>query len=279
MGDFDWTPHVPAEMIADPTYQPVFQKTKDVQSLVENYTQLEKKIGGSVTFPSKEATQEEIAAFKGRAYEAGVFSAPPGSLEGYEIKKPDTLPEGVAWSPELSTKFATTLHKHGASKALSDDLLTLYGEAIFGAQASLKTSFDEGIKALKEEHGAHYEDRREMTKRLSAVIFKDPAEVEFFEQTGMGDHPAFLSVMMRLAPFVQQDSSFLKEVQYAGGAMSGDDVRSELARIMTDKSHPMHDGYWRNDPKVKAHVDDLYKKAYGTGTVDLTAGIVTEGSP
>jgi hypothetical protein len=52
--------------------------------------------------------------------------------------------------------------------------------------------------------------------------------------------------------------------------MSGDDVRSEVAKIMSDKSHPMYEGYHRNDPKVSRHIEELYVKAYGNGKVEIT---------
>jgi hypothetical protein len=74
---------------------------------------------------------------------------------------------------------------------------------------------------------------------------------------------------MRLAPLAAQDSSFLVGTR-AGGEMSGDDVRNELSRIMNDKSHPMHEGYQRNDPKVQRHIEELYVKAYGNGKVEIT---------
>jgi hypothetical protein len=61
--------------------------------------------------------------------------------------------------------------------------------------------------------------------------------------------------------------------------MSGDDVRSELAKIMSDKTHPDYDGYRRQDPKVMAKVADMYKRVYGAGIVPIGAGIKVEGKP
>src|SRR5262249_31069383 len=36
----------------------------------------------------------------------------------------------------------------------------------------------------------------------------------------------------------------------------------ELKAIMTDPAHQMHEGWMRNDPKVHAHLDAMYKRAY-----------------
>ena len=46
-------------------------------------------------------------------------------------------------------------------------------------------------------------------------------------------------------------------------------VREEVKEIMTNKDHPMHEGYWRKDKAVMAHIDAQYKRAVGTGTVEL----------
>src|ERR1043165_5312557 len=42
------------------------------------------------------------------------------------------------------------------------------------------------------------------------------------------------------------------------------EVRTEYARIMTDKTHPMHAGYKAGDKKVDQYIDELYRRAYGT---------------
>lgn len=48
-----------------------------------------------------------------------------------------------------------------------------------------------------------------------------------------------------------------------------DQVREEVKEIMTDKNHPMHEGYWRKDKAVMNHIEAQYKRAVGTGTVEL----------
>lgn len=261
------------ELKADPIAWPIIEKMpeKDVPSVLKSYAHSQHRLGNAIPLPGKDAKPEEVAAARRRAFEGGLFPAPPADPKEYGITKPEQLADGLGWSDELAGKFGTVLHKHGASKDLAKDLLDLYGEALIGTHKTLKTSYDAGLAALKTEYGDKYEERRELAKRLAGQVFKNPEELEFFEDLGLADHPGFLSVLMRLAPLAQQDSSFLKDAAKGGdGSVTGDDVRAEVARIMTDKTHPMYEGYRRQDKKVQDHIDELYRKAYGTGKVEIT---------
>jgi len=249
--------------------QPFIKESTDLEAFVRRALDSHSEVGRRV--PLKASTPEELANWKNtnlpKLYDAGILERPPGSPSDYAIAKPDIMPEGIAWNDDLATRFAGALHKHGAPKALATELLQLYGEALGGTQKQLETDYDTALTALKKEHGEHYEVRKEEAKRLTPLIFKTPEELAFFEELGIGDHPAFLSVMMRLAPLAAQDSSYLKDALLTTG-VSPDDVRSELARIMTDKTHPMHAGYHQRDAKVLAHITDMYKKAY-PGTTEI----------
>jgi hypothetical protein len=141
-----------------------------------------------------------------------------------------------------------------------------------GAQVGLKTSLEAGMTALRTEHGDKFDERMEFAKRLTPSLFKTEEELAFMEQTGLANHPAFLSVIMRLAPLAAQDSSFIAGLpaQNGGGAATAESAKAELGKIMSDKTHELNAGYWRNDKAVMAHVQELYKKAYGSGQVQVT---------
>lgn len=262
----DWRPFLTDELKADPIVADWSGKAseKDVPSLLKSYAHLSKRMGGAINLPGKDAKPEEMQSLKQKLYEAGVFSAPPSDPKDYGIVKPDALPEGLGWNDDLATKFAQTLHKHGAPKGLAADLLPLYQEAILGAQTVFKTDQAAGMASLQKEFGSSFDSRKEATTRMVSEIFKDEAELQLFNQLGLGDHPKFLSVLMRLAPSFLADSSYQADAGQSG-AGTGERPKEELAKIMNDKAHPMHAGYWRQpqDPKVVEHIDSLYKKAYG----------------
>lgn len=277
----DLQPFVTDDLKADPVAWPILEKMseKDAPSVLKAYAHSQHRLGSAITLPKG---PEEVEAWRTahlpKLVQAGVLPTPPGSPDEYGVARPADLPEGLGWNDELSKELAATLHKHGAPKALAADLLALHTKALVGAQAGFKTSYDTGMAALKAEHGEHFAERHEAGRRLAAMIFKTPEEVEVFERLGLGDHPGFLSVIMRLAPLAMQDSSFIRDMNRPGGGMGAEEVRAELGKIMSDKTHPMHAGYWAKDPKVLAHIDDLYRKAYGDQKV-VIGGVVTEPRP
>lgn len=262
----DWKPFLTEELKADPIVADWAAKAseKDTASILKGYAHLSKRMGGAINLPGKDAKPEEVQGLKAKLYEAGIFQAPPADPKEYGITKPEKLPDGLGWNDDLATKFAQTLHKHGAPKGLAADLLPLYQEAILGAQTVFKTDQEAGMAALKKEFGEQFDSRKEATSRMIGEIFKDESELQLFNQLGLGDHPKFLSILMRIAPSYLPDSSYQPDAGQAGGT-GGDGPREELAKIMNDKAHPMHAGYWRQpqDPKVVEHIDNLYKKAYG----------------
>jgi hypothetical protein len=53
---------------------------------------------------------------------------------------------------------------------------------------------------------------------------------------------------------------------------AGEQVRQELSRIMSDPTHPMHEGYSRGDRQAMDHVERMYTKAYGGGSAPGETG-------
>jgi hypothetical protein len=201
----------------------------------------------------------------------GLLRTPPASPKDYGVVKPENLPEGLSWDDARAEKYAGILHKYGVPKEIVPELMELHQEALTGAHLALKTSKDAGIAALKKEYGAEYDSRIEEVKRFTPSIIKTPEELEFLEATGLGNHPAFLSVMMRLAHNALADSSVLAGlpgVQGPGG-LTGDEVRKELADIMSNTQNEKHKLYWQKDKATMDYVEGLYKKAYGEGKVEI----------
>lgn len=250
---------------------PDIQNAKDLPTLAKNYVESQRELGRRVRIPGKNATPDEIGAFKTKLTEAGILHASPASPQDYGIVKPNDLPEGIAWNDAMATEFATVLHKHSASKALADELLTLYNRALFGAQQGLQTTLEQGMAVLKAEHGDKFDERMAFAARLASTLFKSDEELAFAERSGLANHPAFLSVIMRLAPLAQQDSSFMAGLTSQGsGQMTGEQVRAEIAKIMSDKTHPDHAGYWKQDPTIMKKIEKLYQQAYGLAPVSIT---------
>lgn len=265
----DWRTYINEELKADPVVSSWAEKAseKDVAGLIKSAAHAQKRLGGAITLPGKDAKPEDLSALRTKLYEAGVFQVPPSDPKEYGLLKPAELPDGLQWSDELSSKFAVALHKHGVPKAALTDLMPLYLEALGGAAQTLKVEREQSLATLKSEHGEKYDERVEMAKRMMGGILQTPDELDFMEKTGLADHPKFLSVMLRLAPLAMQDSSFMDSLPHQGGEISGEKAKEEYAKIISDPAHPMHEGYTRRDPKVEKYIDGLYRSAYGNGKV------------
>jgi len=271
----DWRTFITDDLKADPVVSGWAEKAseKDIPSIIKGYAHAQKRMGSAINLPGKDAKPEDVQALRAKLYEAGVFTAPPKDPKEYGLANPGTLPDGIRWSDELATKFAGALHKHGIPKEAVGDLLPLYLEALQTSSATLKTDQEKAMATLKTEYGEKFDERIEQVKRMTDGIFTDPEEVAFFEDSGIANHPKFLSVMMRLAPLAMQDSSFIESIPAKGGELTAEQVRSEYAEIISNPKHPMHDGLMRRDPKVEAYVNDLYRKAYGNAKVSIGEGV------
>ena len=249
---------------------PDIKNAKVLATLAKTMVESQREIGRRVRIPGKDASPEDMQAFKAKLFESGVLTAPLASPQDYGIVRPEELSEG-SWNEELATELATTLHKHGAPKELAADLLAIHNKALSGMQTGMNTSIEAGMAALKAEHADKFDERMEFAKRLTPTIFKTEEDIAFMERTGLANHPGFLSVIMRLAPLAAQDSSFMAGLApQSGGTVAPDAAKAELGKIMSDTTHPMHAGYMKQDKTAQAYVQELYRKAYGVGTVELT---------
>jgi len=253
---------------------PFVKEAPDFKTFVKGAYDAHREVGARLPVKT-DGKPESVAEWRKThlptLYKAGLLEAPPATWQDYGVVKPENIPEGLSWDDKRAERYASILHKYGVPKAIVPELMELHQEALTGAHLALKTSKEEGIKALKGEYGDKYDERVEEVKRFTAAIFKTPEELEFFELTGLGDHPGFLSVIMRLAHGALQDSSVLAGLPsgQGGGGMTGDEVRKELAAIMSDTSNPRHKLYWQKDKATLDYVDSLYRKAYGEGKVEI----------
>jgi hypothetical protein len=294
---------LPAELVPpDVTYEvepgrqapvaehPFIKEAPDVPTFLKRVIDTHREVGSRIpikiervrnadgTFgPKVEAVEQWRKDHLPKLYDAGVLDRPITDPAQYEIKKPEHLAEGVNWSDERASRFASIGVKYGIPKAAMQELHKLHVEGVEGLAKTLQTSYDETMLALKREYGDKFDERLEQAKRFNKLIFKNPEEIAFMEETGLGNHPILTSILMRLAPYAQNDSSLveaLKETGVAPGSVPNveaerEKIRAELGDIMSNKDNPRHLGYLRGDKGVSDYIDSLYAKIYGTGQVEI----------
>ena len=282
-----WFEALPAEMTVDiggqatPLRDVEFVKNApDLPTFVKMAYDTHREVGARIPLKidknNPEAVNEWRKTHMPRFYEAGLLSKPPVAIEEYGAIKPENLPKGLGWNDDIEKEFKTTLLKHGVPKEAASELIQLHLKTLGGATELFHTDQETGMAALKTEHGDKLDERMEKVKRLTPMIFKTEKELQLFEDLGLGNHPGFLGPLLRMAHLAESDSSFITSMNLnqPSGGMTGEAVRAEMGKIMSDKTHPMHAGWHRKDPETMKQVDEMYKKAYGDGKVDLGATIV-----
>lgn len=270
---------------------PFIKEAPDVKTFAQRAFEQHREVGARIPVrfsadPAKKVT--ELEAWRKdhlpKLYDAGVLEKPLTDPAAYEIKKPDNLVKGVNWSDERASAFGKLGVKHGISKAAMSELLELHRDAIAGTQTMLNTSYDDAMLALKREFGDQFDARMEDSKRLSKAVFKNEKTLVFLEESGIGNDPEFLGLMMRLAPYAQNDSSLVQSMK-AGGQVTEDtkaaameDVKAKLADIMSNPKNPDHEGYLRGDPAISKKIDDMYKAIHGSATIEIGGGAVRAAS-
>jgi len=251
---------------------PMVKESPDLGHFVNRAFTQHKELGSRIPVKVDKSKPDEVTKWRTdylpKLYDAGVLERPPAKPEEYELK-PGEAVEGIVWNPERAKRLTELGVKHGISKQALQDLVALHRESLIAAIPELQTNYEASIEALKKEFGADYEAVMEDTKRLTAIIFKDPKELEFMNATGLGNHPIFLSILGRLSKYAKQDSSMGldtvrpgSENANGGGVSDADKAKSELTDIQTNKNNPRYEGFWRNDAAVNTYINELYKKAF-----------------
>lgn len=261
---------------------PFLKEAKDFPSFVKGAYDAHREVGARIPVKVDVTKPETVEAWRKehlpKLYKAGVLAAPPESPAAYEIKKPDGDLPGLVWDDARATAFAELAHKHGLSKDAAHALIAFQAEALSGANDVVMKSYEDGLKALKDEYKDQFDVRSEQASRLAASIFKTDAELKWFEDAGLANHPTFLSILMRLAPLAESDSSVLAGLPSSNaGGLTGEAVKQELADIMSNPENPKNKLYWSGDKATLEYIDGLYKKVYGDAKVNLSAGLTAGG--
>jgi len=261
------------------------KEAKDFPSFVKGAYDAHREVGARIPIKVDTSKPETVEAWRRehlpKLEKAGLIPIRPSDVSVYAdvLKKPENIPDGLGWDDARAVRYGELALKHGLTPDTVKELLGFHLETLQGTQSILKTSYDDGMRALKEEFKDDYPKREATAGRLAAALFKNEEELRWAEDIGLANHPTFLSILMRLAPLVDQDSSVLTGLPSSkGGGVTGDAARKELADIMSNSENPKYKGYWTQDKEVMAYIDGLYKKAYGDAQVSLSGGLTAGGS-
>jgi hypothetical protein len=143
-------------------------------SLGDAHTKLKGDTEGMVRIPGEDSSDEDRTSFRGNVNK---FLGVPENVAGYEITKPNDLPEGMEYDDTLSDKMLETLHKHNAPKELVHALFGTFNEYHAGLQTEFNTfrkdASEKDLNSLKELWGDGFEQKnRETFEVLSRMAEK-----------------------------------------------------------------------------------------------------------
>lgn len=157
-----WMEQLPEEMRNDAELVKQLGKFGKIGDLAKSYSELEKKLGNSVSVPGKDATQEELASFWGKL--GMPKTADEYSMTGDEAK----LYRDIAFKAHLTEEQAR--YMYGAFEQIGKSLQE-------NRQAAAQRQLIETEEALKKEYGVSYGEKMQLVNRgLTAFGGKNVAQ-------------------------------------------------------------------------------------------------------
>jgi len=244
-----WMETLPEELREDETLKSIPDFTAMTKMLVSG----QKMIGADkIVVPGAESTDEdwgEVFKKLGR----------PETGEGYELAKPEGIPEGMDWSEDAVVAFKDIAHKTGLLPKQAADLFNWYngmmGEAYTANANATQESYDGAVTALKKEWGAAYDQKIELA-HAAVRAFAGEEDVKALDE-GMGNDPRMIRLFAKIGGAVSESS--LKGV---GQTFTPTEVQGEINKILGDPKHPYHDKKHPEHAAAIQAVQELYKQLY-----------------
>lgn len=219
--------------------KPLFSKYKTEKDLAQGIKNLQYLAGkkGMDVLPddAPQSVKDEQAALLRK------INRVPETPEGYDVKKPEDLPEGVEWNEEAVKGYLDVLHKHNASPALVQELLKMDSERATmgqqGAEQQVQAQLTQEREALQEAWGAKFDEKLSLAQRGARAIgldVNDPA---------VGNNSKLIQAMARVADMVSEDRLPSGDNGQSG---AGDD-RQKALDIVNNQNNPLYQAFHNQD--------------------------------
>lgn len=225
-----WRDTLPPEIREAPS----LGKYQDVASLAKGYVEAQTLIGRKGAIIPKEGDSPEVTAAFRQAM--GV----PDKPEGYEIKVPEGLPEGV-WNDAAAGQLRSWAHELGLTPAQAQGLAERYAQ--MGGTA-VQQSAEATETELRKEWGVAFQAKmKSANEALRSIGGEDLAQ--YLQTSGLGNHPAMVRAWAKIGEGMGEDRPAGMGTGRSSGVMTPSEAKAERMKIMGDKES----AYWnRRDP-------------------------------
>ncbi|MEG0334048.1 MAG: hypothetical protein RR506_06525 [Akkermansia sp.] len=225
-------------------------KFKNIQDVVKSYAGLEKLASGKLpNYPTAESTPEQIAAFH-------ELTGVPKGIEGYNLKAPQDLPEGMTWDEDVVKAYAEAAHKahmpKEAFEAMKAVQIKIEGERMQLEEAGRIKQLQDDSASLKKEWGNDFQAKLETSKKVfSRIVQSAGLDVKSPDVIELQNSISFIKMLHAMSKTMLEDSA-LTSAGGAGQTFSGG--RERALDIIKNPDNPFHKRYHDGDEDVSVMV-------------------------
>ncbi len=252
---FSWKSNLPADYVNSPTMQKFTDDKDGLSKAIESHLNLEKLLGHTkVPLPKDD---KDIAGIQAFNKALGV----PDKPEGYGLKDP-TMPESMKSMTFDKKTFSEVIHKFGLTPKQANGLWQAYTDMSMQSYNKYVTEnnkqLGDMVSGLRQEWGDAYDsnvelgqmvinkfsDSQEMNDFITASLLKTPQGVKFLAKVG--------------GQFAENK---IGDFKYSRFALTPDQAKQEIDKIMNDTNHPYLNPKATNEEhdRAVAYVNQLWE--------------------
>jgi hypothetical protein len=177
----------------------------DYLSMKGSVSELNGKLDNAIPKLNENSTAEDRAAYLkaiGR----------PDDINGYNIQKPEDLPDSLPFNEEVVNQFKTTAHELGLSPEQAEGLYKWYMDGTIGAHnADIESRSNAKLEVenkIKSEWGTNYDKNIGITLRAVQKFGGDEFK-KYLDDTGMGNDPMLIKTFYEIGKVMSEDTLVL----------------------------------------------------------------------
>ena len=172
----------------------------------------------------------------------------PETAEGYGLKAPEEIPEGMAFDEGMLTKFGELSHKHNLSPDAVNELMAFDMERqqaiLEGSQTTVEEYQTQQIQELKAEYGDNYDNIIKDATNGARTIAKAMG-VEEDQVIDMATDAFTIKAFKAVADLLSEDSI----VTGSKDPSKVESIKQQYNAILEDPANKYHQDLFSDDPQ------------------------------